>query len=68
MSTHNRCFEQKYEKYQNFSSENFHFLVVNFSVYLNRYVFVMNFHLYYLLIEECIKRRENVFFLSIFID
>ena len=32
-STHNLCFEQKYEKYQNFLSENFHFLVVKFSVY-----------------------------------
>ena len=40
-STHNLCFEQKYEKYQNLSSENFHFLVVKFSVYLNRHVFVM---------------------------
>ena len=38
---HNLCFEQKYEKYQNFSSEKFHFLVVKFSVYLNRRVFVM---------------------------
>ena len=35
------CFEQKYEKYQNFSSEKFHFLVVKFSVYLNRRVFVI---------------------------
>ena len=41
MRTHNLCFEQKYEKYQNFSSENFHFLVVKFSIYLNRRVFVM---------------------------
>ena len=40
-STHNICFEQKYEKYQNFLSENFHFLVVKISVYLNRHVFVM---------------------------
>ena len=40
-STHNLCFEQKSEKYQKFLSENFHFLVVNFSVYLNRHVFVM---------------------------
>ena len=37
MSTHNLCFKQKYEKYQNVLSENFHFLVV----YLNRRVFVM---------------------------
>ena len=28
-------------KNQNFLSENFHFLVVKFSVYLNRHVFVM---------------------------
>ena len=35
-------FEQKYEKYQNFLSENFQFLVVKFSVYLNRRVFVMS--------------------------
>ena len=40
-SIHNLCFEQKHEKYQNFLSENFHFLVVKFSVYLNRHVFVM---------------------------
>ena len=42
-STHNLCFEQKYEKYQNFLSENVHFLVVKFSVYLNRHVFIMRF-------------------------
>ena len=39
---HNLSFEQKFEKYQNFLSEKFHFLVVKFSVYLNRRVFVMN--------------------------
>ena len=42
MSTHNLCLEQKYEKYQNFSSENFHILVGKFSVYLNRRVSVMH--------------------------
>ena len=26
------CFVQKYEKYQNYLSENFHFLVVKFSI------------------------------------
>ena len=31
------------KKYQNFLYENFHFLVVKFSVYLNRHVFVMSF-------------------------
>ena len=41
MSTHNLCFEQKYEKYQNFLSEHFQCLVVKFSVNLNRRVFVM---------------------------
>ena len=40
-STHNLCFEQEYEKYQNFLSESFPFLVVKFSIYLNRRVFVM---------------------------
>ena len=34
MSTHSLCFEQKYENYLNFSSENFHFLVVKiFSIF-----------------------------------
>ena len=40
-STHNLCFEQIYEKYQSFLSENFPFLEVKFSIYLNRRVFVM---------------------------
>ena len=37
----NLCFEQKYEKILDFLSENFHFLVENFSVCFNRHVFVM---------------------------
>ena len=41
MGTYNLWFEQKCEKYENFLSENFHFLVVKFSIYLNRRVFVM---------------------------
>ena len=41
MSTHILCLEQKYEKYQNFLSENFQFLEVKVSVYLNRCVFIM---------------------------
>ena len=40
-NTHNLCFEQKYEKYQIFLSENFQFLEVKFSTYLNRHVFVI---------------------------
>ena len=53
-STHNMCFEQIYEKYQKFLSENFHFLVGKFSVYLNRYVFVM-------LRPVCLCRGNTVF-------
>ena len=41
-STHNLCFEQKYEKYQSFLSEKFQYLEVKFSIYLNRHVFVMD--------------------------
>ena len=40
-STNNLRFEQKYEKYQSILSENFPFLEVKFSVYLDRRVFVM---------------------------
>ena len=46
MSTHNLCFELKYKKYQNFLSEIFPFLVVKFSIYLNRCVFVMNLKIF----------------------
>ena len=36
MNTHNLYFEQKYEKKSDFFlPENFHFLVVKFSIYLN---------------------------------
>ena len=35
-------FEQNYEQYQNFLSKNFPVLVVKFSIYLNRRVFVMD--------------------------
>ena len=41
MSTHILCFEQKHEKFQNFLSENFHCLVVKFSIYFSKRVFVM---------------------------
>ena len=39
MSTHNLCFEQKYNEF--FLSEKFQLLEVKFSIYLNRRVFVM---------------------------
>ena len=41
-STHNLCFEQKRENISEFLSENYQFLVVKFSIYLNRRVFVMS--------------------------
>ena len=40
-STHNLCFEQKYEKISEFFIWKFSFFGVKFSVYLNRRVFVM---------------------------
>ena len=40
-STHNLCFEQKYKKISEYFIWKFSFLVVKFSVYLNRRVFVM---------------------------
>ena len=43
-------FEQKYENYQNFYLNFFHFLVVKFSVYLNRHVFVIK-------VSSCGQRR-----------
>ena len=52
-STHNLSFEQKYEKYRSFLSENFQFLEVKFSIYLNRRVFVMRCNNLFLL-ENCI--------------
>ena len=55
MSTHNLYFQQKYEKYQRFLSENFQFLEVKFSVYLNRHVFVM-------FVKPRSNEYQNVFF------
>ena len=42
-TTQSLCFEQKYGKYQKFLSEQFQFLEVKFSIYMNKYVFVMCF-------------------------
>ena len=41
LKSKSHCFEQKYEKISEVLSQNFHFLVVKFSIYLNRRVFVM---------------------------
>ena len=48
-STHNLCFEQKYEKYLTFLSEN-----VQFSIYLNRHVFVMPY------LELCVGFHKRI--------
>ena len=54
MSTHNLCFEQKYEKYQSFYLKIFSFLEVKFSIYLNRHVFVISRALkYYNILMSC---------------
>ena len=45
-STHNLYFEQKYEKYESFLTENFQFLEMKLSIYLNRHVFVMNMEIW----------------------
>ena len=63
-STHNLCFEQIYEKYQNFLSKNFQFLEVKCSIYLNRRVFLMFIYLFiYLFIQQdvssILERRWN---------
>ena len=42
MSTHNLCFEQKLENYQNYLSEKFPFLAVKFLIYLIRRALVGN--------------------------
>ena len=41
---HNLCFEQKYEKHLKFLSKQNRFLVVKFSIYLNRCVFAIRSH------------------------
>ena len=56
-STHNLCFEQKYEKYQSFLSENIHFLEVKFSIYLHRHGFVMKFLVYPYHFQ---KKKQNI--------
>ena len=54
MSTLNLCFKQIYEKYQSFSSENFQFLEVKFSIYLNKRVFVMLHMCLHDMVKTCI--------------
>ena len=54
------CFKQTYVKYQNFLSENFHFLVVKFPLYLNRHVFLM-FQFMFVLTSQLYRQLENTF-------
>ena len=58
MSTHNLCFEQKFEKIS-VLSENFQFLKAKFSIYLNRHDFKMYFS--YLICIGKILSQENGF-------
>ena len=62
MSTHILCFEQKYEKYPTFLSENFYFLMVRFSVYLNRLVFVMKCFLSFILFQKLSAIPPSAFY------
>ena len=58
-NTHNLCFEQQYEKYQSFLSENFLFLEVKFSIHLNGCVFIMHFsYLLLVLVKLKLHRRS----------
>ena len=59
-STHNLCFGQKYEKYQNFYLKIFLFLVVNFFIYLNRRVVVMISTKSFFLILPQIRTNDTV--------
>ena len=59
MSTHNLCFEQKYISYLNFLSKKFPFLVVKFSIYLNRRVSVMNWLLDFMRIVSLICMKSE---------
>ena len=64
-STNNLCFEQKHKKYQIFYLKIFIFLMVKFSMYLNRRVFVMfpKDRLYHFMqIEETICMKHQSLF------
>ena len=67
-STHNLYFEQKYEKCQNFLSENFQFLVVKFSLYLYRHVLSLFafMHINDLLKEGLLKKESICSYLEHF--
>ena len=65
-STYNLCVERKYEKDQSFLSENFQFLEVKFSIYLNRRVFVMSSQLlFFTNFENLIPRMFHMLLSSI---
>ena len=44
------------KKYQSFLSKNFQFLEVNFSIYLNRHVFVMSVFIYSVVSNDSFSR------------
>ena len=61
-------FEQKYEKYQNFCLKIFIILVVKFSIYLNRRVFVMITGYSNALSEESVQIALMHRLISVFAD
>ena len=63
-ATDNLCFEKKCENYQIFLSENFPFLVVKVSIYLNRRVFVMQNHWLLKIISIIVKAIMRLFSLG----
>ena len=54
-------FEQKYEKYQNFLSENFHFLVVRFSI-----VFIMQTEMGFKVLITTVANDSDFFMINFF--
>ena len=64
MSTHSLCFEQEYEKYLFFCLKIFLFLVVKFSIYLNRHVFVMDGSVYRIRSVKCEVSKRSPYSLT----
>ena len=48
------------KKYQSFLSENFQFLEVKFSIYLNRRVFVMEMEKLRLFVSQCLAIKGSI--------
>ena len=67
MSTHNLCFEQKYENYQNFLSESFHFLGTHNLCFEQKYENYQNFlseSFHFLVVKFSIYLNRRVFVMN----